>query len=53
MVDCRPTKAGLTLHDFELTATCDSPPPPQDADIVMTTCNVRPSAMPTGTIPYI
>ena len=38
------TKAGLTLHDFELTTTCDG------ANIGTTLCSVRPSVILSVTI---
>ena len=42
-----PCKEGITLHDFELTTTCDGP---HDTEVVTTSCSVRPSAMPSVTI---
>ena len=41
------SKSGLTLHDFELTTTCNGP---HDAVADMTSCSVRPSVIQSATI---
>ena len=46
-VPCVKTKSGLTLHDFELTTTCDGP---HDAVADRTSCSVRPCAILSAVI---